>query len=84
MLLVKHSPVHYADRVKTPTMVMHAECDFTATIPSAEEFYNALKRNGVDARFVRYPREGHELSRSGEPDHRVDRIQRILQWFETH
>ncbi|MHC4778295.1 MAG: S9 family peptidase, partial [Planctomycetota bacterium] len=84
MLLVKHSPVHYADRVKTPTMVMHAECDFTATIPSAEEFYNAIKRNGVDCAFVRYPREGHELSRSGEPDHRVDRISRILGWFESH
>jgi len=84
MLLVKHSPVHYADRVKTPTMVMHAECDFTATIPSAEEFYNALKRNGVDSCFVRYPREGHELSRSGEPAHRVDRIERILGWFEEH
>ncbi|MHC5037947.1 MAG: alpha/beta hydrolase family protein, partial [Planctomycetota bacterium] len=84
MLLVKHSPVHYADRVKTPVMIMHAECDFTATIPSAEEFYNALKRNGVDTVFVRYPREGHELSRSGEPAHRVDRIGRIVEWFEDH
>lgn len=84
MLLVRHSPVHYANRVKTPTMVMHADCDFTATIPSAEEFYNALKRNGVKSCFVRYPREGHELSRSGEPAHRVDRIERILGWFEAH
>ncbi len=84
MLLLKHSPVHFADRVETPTMIMHAECDYTATIPSAEEFYNALKRNGVDTVFVRYPREGHELSRSGEPAHRVDRIERIAGWFDAH
>jgi dipeptidyl aminopeptidase/acylaminoacyl peptidase len=34
--------------------------------------------------LLRYPREGHELSRSGEPEHRVDRIQRIVDWFDRH
>jgi dipeptidyl aminopeptidase/acylaminoacyl peptidase len=33
---------------------------------------------------LRYPREGHELSRSGEPRHRVDRIHRIIDWFDQH
>jgi dipeptidyl aminopeptidase/acylaminoacyl peptidase len=34
--------------------------------------------------MVRYPRDGHELSRSGEPRHRVDRLERIVGWFDRH
>jgi dipeptidyl aminopeptidase/acylaminoacyl peptidase len=34
--------------------------------------------------FVRYPREGHELTRSGEPGHRIDHMLRILEYFERH
>ncbi|MCU0722642.1 MAG: S9 family peptidase, partial [Planctomycetes bacterium] len=83
-ILLEHSPISYAHKVRTPTLVKHSDCDFTATINTAEEYYNALKRNGVDTAFVRYPREGHELSRSGEPAHRVDRIKRILDWFAKH
>jgi dipeptidyl aminopeptidase/acylaminoacyl peptidase len=34
--------------------------------------------------LVRYPREGHEMSRSGEPRHRVDRLNRMADWFDQH
>jgi dipeptidyl aminopeptidase/acylaminoacyl peptidase len=34
--------------------------------------------------LVRYPREGHELSRAGEPKHRIDRLRRIMGWFDQH
>jgi hypothetical protein len=47
-------------------------------------FYRYLRRVGVDTRLVRYPREGHELSRSGEPAHVVDRIERIVRWFDGY
>jgi hypothetical protein len=50
----------------------------------AEQFYRILCKQGVDSRFVRYPREGHELSRSGEPAHIVDRIERIARWFDGY
>lgn len=31
--------------------------------------------------MVRFPRETHELSRSGEPMHRVERLQHIVGWM---
>jgi len=38
----------------------------------------ALRRLRRRAQFVRYPREGPELSRSGGPKHRIDRLTRIV------
>jgi dipeptidyl aminopeptidase/acylaminoacyl peptidase len=82
--LHERSPVAHADRVTTPTLVMHAEEDYRVPIGGGEAFYRALKKNGVETRLVRYPREGHELSRSGEPAHVVDRIERIARWFDGY
>ncbi|MFC4359764.1 S9 family peptidase [Halobium salinum] len=82
--LWSQSPVAYADEVTTPTLVLHADDDFRVPVNNGEMFYVFLKKNGVDTRLVRYPREGHELSRSGEPAHRVDRIERIVRWFDGY
>ncbi len=79
-----HSPVAYADQVTTPVLLMHSENDFRVAINDAELFYRLLRKQGVDVRLVRYPREGHELSRSGEPGHIVDRLERIADWFDRH
>jgi dipeptidyl aminopeptidase/acylaminoacyl peptidase len=82
--LAEQSPATYADLVDTPTLVVHAENDYRTPANTAELFYRALKKQGVDSRLVRYPREGHELSRSGEPGHVVDRIERIARWFDGY
>ncbi|AHG04960.1 acylaminoacyl-peptidase [Halobacterium sp. DL1] len=82
--LAEQSPATYADLVDTPTLVVHAEDDYRTPANTAELFYRALKRQDVDTRLVRYPREGHELSRSGEPGHVVDRIERIARWFDGY
>jgi dipeptidyl aminopeptidase/acylaminoacyl peptidase len=63
---------------------MHSEQDFRAPIPDAEHLYVMLRWLERDVEFVRYPREGHELSRSGEPRHRVDRLDRIMGWFDKY
>jgi dipeptidyl aminopeptidase/acylaminoacyl peptidase len=82
--LWEQSPVAHADGVSTPTLVVHADDDFRVPVNNGEMFYLFLKKNDVDTRLVRYPREGHELSRSGEPDHVVDRIERIARWFDGY
>jgi dipeptidyl aminopeptidase/acylaminoacyl peptidase len=82
--LWEHSPVAHADAVDTPTLLIHAEDDYRVPVNNGEMFYLFLKKNGVDTRLVRYPREGHELSRSGEPAHVVDRIERIVRWFDGY
>lgn len=74
------SPVALASRVTAPTLVLHSEEDWRCPIEQAEQFFAALLRHGVEAEFVRFPGEGHELSRSGTPRHRVERFAAILDW----
>ena len=78
------SPTGHADAVDTPTLLIHSEDDTRTPICTAELYHRILRKNRVDTRFVRYPREGHELSRSGEPAHVVDRIERIARWFDGY
>ena len=80
----KASPVAYADQVSTPTLIMHSERDFRVPIHNADMLFRFYRKNGVETRYIRYPRDGHELSRSGEPGHAVDRLQRIVRWFNGY
>ncbi len=82
--IMSRSPMRYAPQVSTPILIVHAEEDYRCPMEQAEQWYVALKRLGVECRFVRYAGENHELSRSGKPLNRVDRLQRLLQWFETY
>ncbi|WP_435063421.1 S9 family peptidase [Halobaculum sp. EA56] len=82
--LWEQSPVAHADGVETPTLVLHSDRDYRTPDNTAELFHRILRKHGVDTRLVRYPREGHELSRSGEPAHVVDRIERIVRWFDGY
>ena len=82
--LWEHSPTGHAHEVDTPTLVLHSDDDYRTPANTAELFYRILRKHGVDTRMVRYPDEGHELSRSGQPGHRVDRIERIARWFDGY
>ena len=81
-LLWQHSPLAYAHRITTPLLILHAERDYRVPISEAEQLFTFLRRRKQVVEFVRYPREGHELTRTGEPDHRADHMRRILEWFD--
>ena len=78
-LLWQWSPLRYVRQAQTPTMFIHGEQDNDVHITQAEEMYMGLKRRGVETVLLRYPREGHGLR---EPRHRVDALQRTLEWFD--
>ncbi len=80
----EQSPITWVANVRTPLLMLHGENDYRTTIAGADAFYRALKVLDKQVEFVRYPREGHELTRSGEPAHRVDHMLRIIEWFERH
>lgn len=82
--LWKHSPIAHAHRIKTPLLIIHSENDFRVAISEAEQLFALVRRNQQPVEFVRYPREGHELSRAGEPEHRIDRLNRIVAWFDKY
>ena len=75
------SPIRHVKKVKTPTLLVQSEEDFRTPMGNAELWFIALKKQGVPAEFIRYPRSTHELSRSGEPWLLVDRLSRLRQWF---
>lgn len=78
---LKHSSIYYVDRVKTPCLIIHSEQDYRCPMAEAEQWFTALKLNGVQTELVRFPDENHDLSRSGKPKHREERLQHILRWF---
>ena len=82
--LWRFSPLAYVENIHTPLLLIHSDNDYRAPIPAAEGLFVALRRLGRVVQLVRYPREGHELSRSGEPKHRVDRLERIVGWFDRY
>jgi len=81
--LLKLSPLHYARNVKTPTLILHSEEDLRCPMEQAEQWYIALKRLGVETKLVRFPDETHELSRSGKPKHRIERLEHLIGWFDA-
>ncbi|MEI7027704.1 S9 family peptidase [Paenibacillus sp. y28] len=82
--LWKHSPLSYVHAVETPLLILHGEQDLRCPIEQAEQLYMALKKLGKTVQFVRFPGASHELSRSGHPRLRVERLNRIAGWFESH
>jgi dipeptidyl aminopeptidase/acylaminoacyl peptidase len=77
------SPITYIKNVTTPLMLILGEADYR-TPPGAggEEMFRALKYRKIPTVMVRFPNESHELSRSGQPWHRIERLQHIVGWFD--
>jgi len=79
------SPVRYADSVTTPLLFILGDADLrTPPTQGGEAMFRALKFLRRTTVQVRFPGESHELSRSGKPVHRVERLQHILNWFDKY
>ena len=77
------SPITYINNVKTPLMLILGEADWrTPTASGGEEMFRALKYRRIPTVMVRFPNETHELSRSGQPWHRIERLEHIVGWFD--
>ncbi len=79
-----HSPLKYADKVKTPTLFIHSEEDYRCWLAEGLQMFTALKYHGVESRLCMFRGETHELSRSGKPKHRIRRLTEMTNWFESH
>jgi len=76
------SPITYADKITTPTLVLHSENDLRCPIEQGEQMFTILRQLKRDVEFVRFAAESHELSRAGSPFHRVRRFEIVLDWFK--
>ncbi|WP_019179223.1 S9 family peptidase [Microbacterium yannicii] len=82
--MARQSPMAVVGQVTTPTFVVHSELDFRCPLEQATRYYSALKRQGTEAELLVFPGENHELTRSGQPRHRVQRFDAVLDWWRRH
>jgi dipeptidyl aminopeptidase/acylaminoacyl peptidase len=79
------SPITYISNVTTPLMLVEGEADMRTPPPmGGEQMFRALKYLHKPTVMVRFPGETHELSRSGKPWHRVERLRHIVGWFDRY
>lgn len=79
------SPITYIERVHTPLMLIEGEADYrTPPTAGGEMMFRALKYLRRPTVMIRFPGESHELSRSGKPWHRVERLEHIVNWFDKY
>jgi dipeptidyl aminopeptidase/acylaminoacyl peptidase len=78
------SPLTYAAQISIPFAVVHSENDLRCPFEQAQRMFVALRAADVDAELLVFPGEGHELTRSGKPRHRVQRFRAVLEWWARH
>ena len=75
------SPITYAPKIRTPTLVMQNTGDFRVTVSQGYKLFHALKDNGVETKFIGYPIPGHNAS---DPVRQRDVQRRWIEWIEQH
>jgi dipeptidyl aminopeptidase/acylaminoacyl peptidase len=78
------SPLKYVKHVKTPTLVLHSDNDYRVPMEQGEQWFRALRHFGVPSEIVFFPRENHNLTRTGEPKHLVESLNWQVYWFEKY
>ncbi len=75
------SPLTYVANVHTPLMILHSDDDTRTPVEQTLVEYTSLKILGRTVEYVAVPNENHDLSRTGSPIHRVERLHLILDWL---
>lgn len=83
-LLWERSPLAHADKVTAPVLIMHGEQDLRCPVEQSDQWYTALKRNGVTARLIRYPGSNHAFMKLGKPSLRLDALEQVNAWLHQH
>jgi dipeptidyl aminopeptidase/acylaminoacyl peptidase len=79
---LKFSPIRYVDKVVTPTLIMVGEEDWRTPAWEAEQFYTALKMNGVDTAYIRVPGSPHYIA--SRPSRLIAKTDNIMGWFAKY
>jgi acylaminoacyl-peptidase len=79
---LRRSPLSYVGNVTTPTMLLTGEEDYRTPIAESEQFYAALKIQGVESAMVRIPGASHGIA--DKPSNLVAKIASVLMWFDKY
>jgi dipeptidyl aminopeptidase/acylaminoacyl peptidase len=79
---LKYSPISYVGNVTTPTLLFTGESDHRTPISETEQYYQALKLQGVETAMVRVPEASHALHR--RPSQMMAKPAYIVHWFDRY
>ncbi len=77
----RFSPHNYAQKMKTPMLVIVGDLDYRCLAEQTEQLFTTLQRQGIESWFLRFPDEGHSINK---PLNYRLWLQTILQWFSRH
>lgn len=83
-LLDQESPITYVSDIHTPLLIIHGSQDNRTGVVQGQMLFRALKELNRPVEYIRYPGAGHEITRSGPPQQRMDHMLRILEFFERY
>jgi len=83
-VLDSESPYNYVKNINTPLLIIHGDQDLRTGVTQSEMLYKSLKILNKPVEYIRYPREGHELTRSGNPGRMMDHLLRVIEFFERY
>lgn len=81
---INHSAVMFADRIKTPHLLITGEGDWNVPAGNTREMYYALRRLGKDCVWVNYYNDGHGLGAAADEATYSDKWTRVIDWYKTH
>jgi dipeptidyl aminopeptidase/acylaminoacyl peptidase len=80
--LWRQSPLRNVASVRTPLLLLQSEADRRCPASDNEQFFVALRQLGRTVEYVLYPDEFHVVQATGRIDRRIDRMTRMLDWFD--
>jgi len=82
--LWRQSPLRNVASIRTPLLMLQAESDLRCPAQDNEQLFVALRQLGREVEYVLYPEESHTFASTGRPDRRIDRMTRMIDWFDRH
>ncbi len=79
---MSRSPIRLVKNVTTPTMLLTGEQDWRTPISESEQYYAALKLEGVETAMVRIPGASHGIA--AKPSNLIAKVNSITRWFKEH
>ena len=82
--LWRQSPLAHVADIRTPLLLLQGEADMRCPPSDSEQLFVALRVLGRTVEYVLYPEESHVYVAAGRPDRRIDRMNRVLDWFDRY
>jgi dipeptidyl aminopeptidase/acylaminoacyl peptidase len=82
--LWRQSPLAHVASIHTPLLMLQGEADRRCPPADNEQLFTALRTLGRTVEYVLYPEESHVFAVVGRPDRRIDRMTRMLDWFDRY